>query len=78
MAPWAVALQAPLPIEFSRQEYWGGVPFPTPRDLPNSGIEPESLMSSALAGRIFTLMPPGSPLICMLILKFLIHIFWSF
>ena len=53
-ASYTVACQAPLPIEFSRQEYWGGVPFPTPRDLPNSGIEPESLVSPASAGGFFT------------------------
>ena len=37
-----VAHKAPLPIEFFRQQYWSGLPFPTPRDLPNPGIEPES------------------------------------
>ena len=41
-------------MEFSRQEYWGGLPFPTPGDLPNPGIEPTSLVSPALAGRFFT------------------------
>ena len=38
--PWTVACQAPLSMEFSRQEYWGGLPFPSPGDLPNPGIEP--------------------------------------
>ena len=38
--PWAVAHQAPLSTEFSRQEYWSEVPFPAPGDLPNPGIEP--------------------------------------
>ena len=38
--PWTVALQAPLSMGFSRQEYWSGSPFPSPRDLPNPGIEP--------------------------------------
>ena len=42
-APWTVACQALLPMEFSRQEYWSGVPFPTPRDLPNPGMEPTFL-----------------------------------
>ena len=37
--PWTVARQAPLSMEFSRQEYWNGLPFPTPGDLPNPGIE---------------------------------------
>ena len=40
--PWAVALQAPLFMRFSRKEYWSGLPFPSPGDLPNSGIEPGS------------------------------------
>ena len=52
--PWTVAHQAPLSLEFSRQEYWSGLPFPPPGDLPDPGIELESLMSSALAGRFFT------------------------
>ena len=38
--PWTVALQAPLFMGFSRQEYWSGLPFPSPGDLPNQGIEP--------------------------------------
>ena len=40
---WTVALQAPLSMEFSRQEYWSGLPFPSPGDLPSLGIEPKSL-----------------------------------
>ena len=40
-------------MEFSRQEYWSGLSFPPPGDLPNLGMEPESLGSSALAGRVF-------------------------
>ena len=40
--PWAVAHQAPLSMEFSRQKYWGGLPFPSPGDLPNPGIKPRS------------------------------------
>ena len=39
---WTVALQAPLFMEFSRQEYWNGLPFPSPEDLPDPGIEPGS------------------------------------
>ena len=54
VTPWTVDLQAPLSIAFSRQEYWSGLPCPSPGDLPNPGIEPASLMSSALAGRFFT------------------------
>ena len=51
---WTVAHQAPLPMEFSRQEYWSGLPIPPPGDLPNPGIEPVSLMSPSLADRLFT------------------------
>ena len=52
--PWAVAHQAPLSLGFFRQEYWSGLPFPTPGNLPNSGIYPTSLVSPALADRFFT------------------------
>ena len=55
------ACQAPLSLEFSRQEYWSGLPFPTPGDLPNPGIKPASLASPALAGGFFTTVPPGKP-----------------
>ena len=51
---WTVALQAPLSMGFSWQEYWSGLPCPPPGDLPNPGIEPTSLMSPALAGGFFT------------------------
>ena len=43
VTPWTVALQAPLSMGFSRQEYWSGLPFPPPGDLPDPGIKPESL-----------------------------------
>ena len=49
-----VAHQVPLPMGFSRQEYWIGLPCPPQGDLSNPGIEPTSLMSPALAGRFFT------------------------
>jgi len=42
VTPWSVALQAPLSMGFSRQEYWSGLPFPTPGDLHDPGIEPVS------------------------------------
>ena len=42
MSPWTVAYQAPLSMEFSRQEYWSGLPFPSPGDLSDLGIEPGS------------------------------------
>ena len=51
--PWTVAPQAPLSMQFSRQEHWSWLPFPPPWDLPNPGIEPRSLLSPALAGRLF-------------------------
>ena len=51
VTPWTVAHQAPLPLEFSRQEYWSRVPFPTPGDLPKPGTESTSLVSPGLAGR---------------------------
>ena len=45
---WTVAHQAPLSLGLSRQEYWSGLPFPPPGDLPNPGIKPASPVSSAL------------------------------
>ena len=51
--PWTVAHQAPLSIEFFRQEYWSGLPFPPAGDLPNPGIKTTSLASPALAGRLY-------------------------
>ena len=56
--PWAVDHHAPLAMEFSRQEYWGWLPFPSPGALSNPGTEPES---PALAGKFFTPEPPGKP-----------------
>ena len=54
-----VAHQAPLFLEFSRQEYWDGLPFPTPGDFPNPRIKPESPASLGLADGFFTAEPPG-------------------
>ena len=62
LTPWTVAYQAPLSIEFSRQEYCNGLPFPLPGDLSDPGIKPASPMSPALAGRFFTTEPPGKPI----------------
>ena len=64
--PWTVAHQAPLSMEFSRQEYWSGLPFPSPGDLLDPGIEPGSpaLQADALPSE-----PPGNPV-------FLIY--WSY
>ena len=57
--PCTVARQASLSMGFSRQEYWSGLPFPCPGDLPDPEIEPKF---PALAGRFFTAEPPGKPL----------------
>ena len=54
VAPWTVACQVPLSIEFSRQAYWSGSPFPTPGDLSGPEIKPTSLASPALASKFFT------------------------
>ena len=54
--PWTVAYQAPLSMGFSRQEYWSGLPFPSPGDLPDPGIEP---WSPALRADALTSEPPG-------------------
>ena len=53
VTPCTVAYQAPPSMGFSRQEYWNGLPFPHPGDLPNPGIELASLTLPALAGRLF-------------------------
>ena len=57
--PWTVTPQTPLSMEFSRQEYWSRLPFPTPGDLPNPGIELATPVCPALAGGFFTAEPPG-------------------
>ena len=57
-----VAFQTPLSMEFSRQDYQSGLPFPTPGNLPDPGIEPMSPASPALAGGFFTTEQPGKPL----------------
>ena len=58
VTPWTVAYQAPLSMEFPRQEYWSGLPFPSPGDLPDPGIEPRSptLQADALPSEL-----PGKP-----------------
>ena len=60
VTPWTIAHLAPLSMEFSRQEYWSGLPFPVPGDLLDPGIESASLVSPVLAGRLFTTAPPGT------------------
>ena len=61
LTSWTVARQALLSMELSRQEFWSGLPFPSPEDLPNPGTEPKSPVSPALGGRFFSTAPPGKP-----------------
>ena len=62
VTPWTVALQAPLSMGLS-QQYWSGLPFRRPGDLPNLGIEPVSPASPTLAGGFFTTESPEKPLL---------------
>jgi len=64
VTPWTVAHQAPLSMGFSRQEYWSGLPFPSPGDLPDPGIEPRSPTLQAYA---LTSESPGKPCIIKLL-----------
>ena len=59
VTPWTVACQAPLSVEFARQEYWNALPLLPLGDLPNPGVGPTSPVSLALADRFFTTAPPG-------------------
>ena len=65
--PWTVACQAPLSMQFPRQEYGSELPFPIPEDLPYLGTEPTCLVYPALADGFFTTVPPGKP-------KYVVHI----
>ena len=58
VTPWTVAYEASLSMGFSRQEYWSGLPFPSPGDLPDPGIEPGS---PALQADVLPSKPPGKP-----------------
>ena len=64
--PWTVAYKVPLSMGFSRQEYWSGLAFPAPGDLPDPGIE---TASPALSGRFFNNEPPGKPVVVLLHFK---------
>ena len=68
MTLWTVVSQAPLSMGFSRKEYWGGLPCPSPGDLPDPGIEPTSLMSPVLAGEFFTTSATGYALLTVTVL----------
>ena len=61
VTPWTIAHQAPLSMEFSRQEYWSGLPFPPPGDILDPGMEPETLVSCALQADCSPLSHWGSP-----------------
>ena len=75
VTPWTVGHQAPLSVEFFRQEYWSGLPFPPEGDLPHPGIEPTS---PALAGGFLLLVPPGKPIfLCVYLYIFNTDTFWG-
>ena len=60
---WPVAYQTPLSMGFPRQEHWIGLPFSSPGNLPDPGIKPRSPAPPAWAGRFFTTVPPGKPMV---------------
>ena len=59
--PWTVVCQAPLSMEFSREEYWSGLPSPSPGDLPDPGIKPRSLALQADSVKMVMSESPGKP-----------------
>ena len=65
VTPWIVAYKDPPSMEFSREEYWSVLPFPTPRNLSNPEIEPVSVVSPALVGGFFT---TGNPILMLMLL----------
>ena len=71
--PWTVARQTPPSMEFSRQEYWSGLPFPSPGDLPDPGIKPRSpaMQAAALPSE-----PPGKPFSLLTHIKYCTFIKW--
>ena len=73
--PWTVAYQAPPSMEFSRQKYWSGLPFPSPGDLPDPGIEPRfpTLQADGLLSE-----PPGKPLYTCTTSNLSIFCWWTF
>ena len=76
MTPWTAAHQAPLFTEFPRQEYWSGLPFPTPEDPPNPGIKLESLASPAFEGGSSILLIPQWRFSDMLLSAYFQLAFW--
>ena len=77
-APCAIPLQAPLSMRFPRQEYWNGLPFPCPGNLPDPEIQPVSPGSPSLAGRFFTMSHPWIPITSTISLYFCASIFFKF
>ena len=73
VAPWTIDYEVPLSVGFSRQEYWGGLPFLPSGDLPNLGIKPTSLVSPVLAGEFFTTELPGK--LCVFDSTKIVHVF---
>ena len=69
VTPWTVAYQAPQSMEFSKQEYWSGLPFPSPGDLPNLGIEPGS--PALQADTLLSEPPVLIPILLLLLLLFI-------
>ena len=65
VSPWTIACQASVSMGFPRQEYWSGLSFPSPGDLPDPGIKPMPPESSALTGGFFSTVPQGKPLVCL-------------
>ena len=59
--PWSAACQSSLSIGLSQKEYWSGLPFPPPGDLPHPGMVSASPVVSAFAGKFFTIEPPRKP-----------------
>ena len=70
VTPWTVACQAPLPMAFSRQEYWSGLPRVPLGDLPHPGIKPASLLSPALEAGSLLLAPPVKSVVGGIVLFF--------
>ena len=79
LTPWTVAYQASLSVGFSRQKYWSGVSFPLPGGFPYPGIDPESLLSPALASGFFTTAPPGKrkSVIYWALIRYQAHCTWA-
>ena len=73
--PWTADYQVPLSMGFPQQEYWSGLLFPPPRDLPDPGTEPMSLVSPTLAGGFFTTVTPGYQIFTCVRLYYLPQIF---